>query len=31
MMHDQIILGLYKTLINLNPTVHMEGAKQKRD
>jgi hypothetical protein len=30
MMHGQIILGLYATLINLNPTSHKKGTKQKK-
>jgi hypothetical protein len=29
MMHDQTVLRSYTTLINLNPTTHREGAKQR--
>jgi hypothetical protein len=28
-MHDQIIYGLYTTLINLNPTTYSKRTKQK--
>jgi hypothetical protein len=30
MMHGQIILKLYTTLINLNPTTHRERTKQNK-
>jgi hypothetical protein len=31
MMHGQIVLGLYITLINLNPMAHMEWTKQNKE
>jgi hypothetical protein len=31
MMHGQIILRLYTTLINLNPTAYKERTKNKRE